>query len=205
MKKSAYVLLGVFAIALLLGGSAFADDTYQVTYYSNANTTNAPDGTLRFTNTGATVANGVSQPLNANIYVFDDTEEIQECCACQVSPDGLLSESVNQQLTGNNLLHTKLTAGVIKVVVSTGTPDPTSVTGLAHGMAGWMTQTQGSSVTLKNGKWTGPFTTTQSPLWTSDLSAAELTALTSSCSEVQVLGSGLGRGVCGCTKEGVDF
>ena len=76
MKKSVHVLIGVFAIALLLGGSASADDVYMVTYYSNANTTNAPDGTLRFRRSGATVANGVSQPLNANIYVFDDTEEI---------------------------------------------------------------------------------------------------------------------------------
>lgn len=204
MKKSAYVLLGVFAIALLLGGSAFADDTYQVTYYSNANTTNAPDGTLRFTNTGATVANGVSQPLNANIYVFDDTEEIQECCACQVSPDGLLSESVNQQLTANTLLHTQLTAGVIKVVVNTGTADPTAVSGasLAHGLAGWMTQAQSVAVTASKA---GPFTSTQSPLQESALTAAELIALETSCLNVQTLGSGAGRGTCGCTTEGKDF
>lgn len=197
MKKSVFVLVAVLAIALLLGGSAFADDTYLVAYYSNANSAKAPEGTLRFTNTGATVASGVSQPLNANIYVFDDTEEIQECCACQVSPDGLLSESVNQQLTANNLLHTKLTTGVIKVVVTTGTPDPTNVTSLAHGMAGWITQPQALP--------TGQFATTQSTLWQSTLSAAELDALTSSCLNVQTLGSGSGRGMCSCTTEGNDF
>jgi hypothetical protein len=205
MKKSLYLLSGVLAAVLLFGGSVFADDTYMVAYYSNANTASAPDGTLRLTNTGATVASGVSQPLNANIYVFDDTEQLQECCACQVSPDGMLSESVNLQLTGNNLLHTKLTAGVIKIVASTGTPDPTSVTSIAHGMAGWTTQTQGFSLKLNKGKWAGPFTTTQSELWQSTLTAAELVALTSSCSSVQTLGSGKGRGVCGCTQEGTDF
>jgi hypothetical protein len=197
MKKSAHVLFGILAIALLLGGSAFADDTYLVAYYSNANTANAPEGTLRFTNTGATVAAGVAQPLNANIYVFDDTEEIQECCSCQVSPDGLLSESVNQQLTASNLLHTKLTVGVIKIVVSTGTPDPTNVTSIAHGMAGWITQPQVLP--------TGQFATTQSALWQSALTAAELSALTSSCLNVQTLGNGTGRGTCGCSKEGKDF
>ena len=205
MKKSAYVPFAVITIVLLLGASASAQsDVYQVAYFSNANTVSAPDGTLRFTNTGATVANGVSQTLNANIYVFDNNQDIQECCACQVSPDGLLSESVNQQLTANNLLHTTLTAGVIKVVVNTGTADPTAVSGasLAHGLAGWMTQAQSVAVTASEG---GPFTSTQSPLQESALTAAELNALTTSCLNVQTLGSGLGRGTCGCTKEGKDF
>ena len=34
--------------------------------------------------------------LYASIYVFDDSQEMRSCCACYVSADGLLSESVNK-------------------------------------------------------------------------------------------------------------
>jgi len=202
MKKFGLLLLPILAITLLLGVNAFADDTYQVTYYSNANTTGAPDGSLRITNTGATVASGVSQNLYAAIYVFDDSEELQECCSCVVTPDGLLSESVDKQLTANTVTGAKPTRGIIKVIGTTSS-NPASITGIAHGLAGWMTQIQGSQVNLTTSKWSGPFSTTQSPLTPSDLSAAELEVLTSTCGFASILGSG--RGTCSCTPEDEDF
>ena len=42
---------------------------------------------MRFINDGDTGGN-----LWASIYVFDDSQELQECCSCEVTPDGLLSE-----------------------------------------------------------------------------------------------------------------
>src|ERR1017187_8145440 len=54
--------------------------------------------------------------LYANIYVFDDSEELTECCSCLVTPDGLLSESVNKNLTANPITGIKPTRGVIKVI-----------------------------------------------------------------------------------------
>ena len=202
MKKLGLFLLPILAITLLLGGHAFADDTYQVTYYSNANTTGAPDGTLRITNTGATVANGVSQSLYAAIYVFDDSEELQECCSCVVTPDGLLSESVNKELTANTVTTIKPTRGVIEVIGTTSS-NPASIAGLAHGLAGWMTQIQGSQINLTTSKWSAPFVINQSPLTQSTLTAAELIELTSTCGYAMVLGSG--GGVCSCTPEDHDF
>jgi hypothetical protein len=202
MKKLGLLLLPILTITLLLGGNAFADDTYQVTYYSNANTTGAPDGTLRVTNTGATVANGVSENLYTAIYVFDDSEEMQECCSCVVTPDGLLSESVNKELTNNTVTGIKPTRGIIKVIGTTS-PDPSSITTIAHGLAGWMTQVQGSQVNLATSKWSGPFTISQSPLTQSTLTAAELSVLDSTCGYAIILGSG--RGTCSCTPEDQDF
>ena len=202
MKKLGLLLLPILAITLLLGGNAFADDAYQVTYYSNANTTGAPDGTLRITNTGATVANGVSQNLYAAIYVFDDSEEMQECCSCVITPDGLLSESVNKELTNNTVTGIKPTRGIIKVIGTTGS-NPASITSLAHGLAGWMTQIQGSQINLTTSKWSAPFVINQSPLPPADLSAAELEVLTSTCGYATILGSG--RGTCSCTPEDQDF
>ena len=96
---------------MLLGGNAFAqkkplgaNSYYLVTYYPNANTTGAPDGMLRIVNDGYAPTEGVaSGNLSADIYVFDDSQELQECCSCLISADGGLSESVDKNLTANEL------------------------------------------------------------------------------------------------------
>ena len=210
MKKLGY-LLPILAIALMLGGTAFAQDpgdfsVYFVTYYSNANTSGAPDGTLRIVNDGdhPTDAN-----LWASIYVFDDSQEMQDCCSCFVSPDGLLSESVNNQLANPNIELTgraELNRGVIKVI-SSDHNDPTD-NGPATGLRGWQTHIQSTSTTVGSTKpfpsvGKGPFYVTEDPLSDSNLSAAELSALQESCSLAITLGSGFGS--CSCTLEDHDF
>jgi len=58
--------------------------------------------------------------LCAMIYVFDDTEQLQECCGCPVTPDGLRTLSVINNLSSNfGVNHANLEAGVIKIVSST--------------------------------------------------------------------------------------
>jgi len=58
--------------------------------------------------------------LCAMIYVFDDTEQLQECCGCPITPDGLRTLSVVNNLSSNfGVNHANLEAGVIKVVSST--------------------------------------------------------------------------------------
>ncbi len=112
----------MLAIALLMGiaGSALAQSAtvkgdnsiYFVSYFSN-NVAAAPDATVRFINDGDTGGN-----LWAAFYVFDDSQELTECCACQITPDGLLSESVKTQLTAAPLTGKVPTRGVIKVISS---------------------------------------------------------------------------------------
>src|ERR1035441_10970012 len=97
--KTFWCLMLMLAIALMLGGTALAqgdNSDYFTVYYSNANTANAPDATVRVINDGgATISEGCGpnqecapqngSPLSnlyASIYVFDDSEELTECCSC---------------------------------------------------------------------------------------------------------------------------
>jgi hypothetical protein len=218
MKKLGLLLLPILAITLMLGGNAFAQNVgdssvYFVTYYSNANTSGAPDGTLRIVNDGAEatmapegVENGT---LWAAIYVFDDSQELRSCCACVITSDGLLSESVNKELTANEFTgRGEMSRGVIKVI-SSGTWDPTAPWP-STGLRGWMTHIQATSTTFapnpgiaKNAVEKGPFFVTETALADSNLSPTELGNLGTLCSYGLTIGSGYG--LCPCTPEDYDF
>ena len=217
MKKLGLLLLPILAITLMLGGNAFAqgDNTaYFVTYYSNANTTGAPDGTLRIVNDGdqsTTDYEGVeNNPLWAAIYVFDDSQELRSCCACQITSDGLLSESVNKELTANEFTgRGQIARGVIKVV-SSSTWDPTNPWP-APGLRGFMTHIQATTTTFPapgpgmkvNAVEKGPWFVTETALADSNLGETEQWNLGTLCSYGLTIGSGYGT--CPCTVEDYDF
>jgi len=209
MKKLGLLLFPLLAITLMLGGNAFAQNNsdYFVTYYSNANTTGAPDATLRIINDGdyasAYYGDGLENGnLWASIYVFDNSQEFQACCACLVTPDGLLSESVNKQLTSNELTgYAERTNGVIKVVSSYNS-DPTCLDP-TPGLRGTMVHVQATSVILPAGTEKSPFYVTETPLADSNLSSTEATVLGQLCSFAITLGSG--HGTCSCTQEDFDW
>ena len=192
MKKVLCTILSILAIALVLGvvsGTAVAQDnsTYAVTYYSNANTTGAPDATVRVINDGDT-----GGTLCAAFYVFDDSQEMQECCSCPVTADGLIAESVNRYLLSNSLTSFVNVKGVIKVVSTnapSGSCDPTKGSPTA-GIRGWATHIQRA---------TSGYAITETELHDANLSAAELAGLQQFCSFEIVLGSG--RGTCTCGLE----
>jgi len=202
MKKLGVLLLLVSAV-MLLGGVALAQGDpsyYFVTYYSDANRSNAPDATLRIINDGdhsTAEVEGVpiGGNLSASIYVFDDSQELQECCNCLITADGILSESVNKELTANSLTGTVNHVGVIKVIGSV-VADPTD-NAPWPGLHGWMTHMQTFSPS------TTDCITTETPLSDANLVTAEQTALQDSCSFAITLGSG--HGICSCTPEDHDF
>jgi hypothetical protein len=212
MKKVGVLLSLTFAI-VLLGGNALAQNVgdnsvYFVTYYAHANTAGVPDGVVRVINDGGAstaevegVANG---NLWASIYVFDDSEELQECCSCFVSADGLLSESVNQNLTANELTgRAENTRGVIKVI-SSASNDPTNnmpKPGLR--VLSWSLGASQSSSVNSNAVNEFLSFSTETEAHDSNLVPAEKSALESSCSFAMTLGSG--AGVCSCTPEDHDF
>jgi hypothetical protein len=218
MKKLGLLLLPILAITLMLGGNAFAQNVgdnsyYFVTYYSNANTTGAPDGTLRIINDGdqaGSASEGVAfGDLWAAIYTFDDSQEMQTCCSCYISADGLLSESVNKELVNSNINFTgraETQRGVIKVISSL-TKGPTTVT-FAPGLRGWMTHIQATTnvAPTKSGgpdASKGPWFVTEAALADSNLTGVELTNLEETCSFGLTIGSGFGS--CICTVEDFDF
>lgn len=201
------VLLPLLTIAGLLfaGGNAFAQGTnafYYVTYFSNANTVGSPDAVLRLVNDGdASTGQVAGQPngtLYASLYVFDDSQEMQECCNCTVSADGMLSESVNLNLTSNTLTgRLETSRGVVKIIGST-ISDPTN-NGPKTGLRGTMTHIQATS----NIPSVAASYVTEAPLANAVLSTAERSDLETTCSFVIMLGSGYG--VCSCTPEDQDF
>ena len=229
MKRLVYLLFAVLAITLMSGGNALAknevyqgdNSVYFVTYYSNANTTGAPDQTLRIVNDGdytgcvpsveSDVECIVDPPLSlwAAIYVFDDSQELRSCCACQITADGLLSESVNKELTVNEFTgRGEMTRGVIKVI-SSRSSDPTAPIP-DPGLRGWATHIEATTTTFPSGpgapvnaKEAGPWFTTETALSDSNLTALEEGNLGTLCSYGLTIGSGYG--LCPCTLEYYEF
>ncbi len=220
MKKLGLFLLPILAITLMLGGNAFAQNVgdnsvYFVTYYSNANTSGAPDGTLRIINDGdyaESESEGVEYgTLWAHIYVFDDSQELRSCCACPITADGLLSESVNKELTADEFTgRGQIARGVIKVI-SSPSPDPTCNIDPVSGLRGWMTHIQATTTTFPapgpgypvNAVEKGPWFVTETLLADSNLTQLEATNLGTLCSYGLTIGSGYGK--CPCTLEDYDF
>ena len=232
MKRLGYLLFAVMAITVMLGGNALASapvnqgdgSFYFVTYYSNANTAGVPDATLRVVNDGDAVCIGtdsakgnvicaeddIAGTLWAAIYVFDDSQEMRSCCACVITSDGLLSESVNKELTSNEFTgRGEMTRGVIKVISSVSS-DPTAPLPVP-GLRAWFTHIQATTSTFPapgpgapvNVVEKGPWFVTETALADSNLSQTEYLNLGALCSYGLTIGSGYGS--CPCTPEDYDF
>jgi hypothetical protein len=193
MKRVGVFVFLVVAIALIVSGNALAqgdNSVYFVSYYSN-NVSGAPDGTVRFINDGDT-----GTTLWADIYVFDDSQELVACGSCQITPDGLLSEDVKTELTNNPLTGRIPTRGVIKVISDSGSdpfwPDPVA------GLRGWATHIQRATPT------SGAYATTETAFADSNLVSNEQALLGNLCYfALEELGSG--QGAITCTWEDKDF
>jgi hypothetical protein len=157
-----------------------------LSYFANAHTSGVADATVRLTNPGVTGGN-----LCAEIYVFDQSQQLSECCGCLVSPDGLRTLSVNGDLTSNPLTGVQSRTGVVKVVPADASVNPScdpTVIAPKASLAAWSTniQKQGASA----------FTITETTFQPGPLGDDELAALQSQCSFSYTLGSG--QGVCSC-------
>jgi hypothetical protein len=183
----AAVLIG-FAVTLSAQVSPYPD-TFKVNYFSNANTAGCLDGSLRITNVGTQVGSKTdpSGNLCALIYVFDPYQELSECCGCRITPDGLLTLSVDNDLTHNTLTEIPLVTGDVKIVSSTSC-NPTKPTP-ATGIRAWMTHVQ-------NFAYGFPFQT-ETESSDSNLSTGELNGLAARCAAIQLDGSGYGKCSCG--------
>ena len=167
-------------------------DVYQVTYFDN-NIPGSPldSGTVRVINPGVT-GSPISADMGtlcANIYVFDDTQEMIECCSCPITANGLLTLSIGD-LTENPLTVTPY-RGVIKIVSSTPNPtcDATKLATATPDLRAFATHLQ------NDGSWGGhPFlSVTEDEFSDAPLSAVEQNDLGTICSFVRYLGTGRGR------------
>ena len=198
MKK----LLVVLGVLVLMSGAAFAQGTYFVDYYSN----NAPgfaspfvaDQVIRIINVGVggTPLTSPVGDICANVYVFDNQQEMITCCACRITPNEYASAAVHNQLANLAITLTPVVPafGVIKVAT---TPAGTScnaqnaLTGASTDLA----KMYGTHLQVTG----GATFVTEAEKQSSPLSAVEASFLPQACAFVRYLGSGFG--VCTCGRE----
>jgi len=174
--------------------------TYQLTYYSNALNTSAPDGTVHIVNPGSAVTklDADGKPLDGNlcaqIYVLNNDEQEVECCGCTLTPDSERTLSINKNLLGNPINVRQVTSdGVIKIV-SEPTPSrgpcrpDLELANVAQELQSWDTHIQ----TLSEG-----YAETEEEFAPAPLSANELFWLQNQCSAIYTNGSGHGKCTCG--------
>ena len=165
-----------------------ADSSFQISYASNLV---AGDSYVDLSNTGASSA--VAFPTQdgnicVNVYTYDPSEELVSCCACKVTPNGLASLSVKQDLVSNTLTPGVPGSVVIKLLADNkATCNAATVTAatLTIGMVAWDT-------TLTQNTSTGTFETNRVAFTPATLSVAELTRATTLCGFIQANGSGFG-------------
>jgi hypothetical protein len=196
-RKIAFV--GVFLALALAGSQAVrasgvaAVDVYFVDYFANANTPGAPDATVRVTNPGTfddpNHRGSEAEDMCALIFVFDANQEMSECCGCFISANGLLTLSVNNNLTANPLLGKKLHTGVIKIVSAELDPqcEPTAFDFLPN-LRAWATHIQNKVGTV--------FPITEGESQAAGLGQGEGNDLAEDCKVLEELGSG--AGICTC-------
>ena len=189
-------LICLFALLALCAISTAQDDiiqvgTYQVNYYANRNNTALADSTTRIINPGTqgTPISPDHGTICADIYVFDSTQEMLECCSCPITANGILELSLLNDLMQNPLTGFPApNSGVIKVVSDYGANcDPTSPRPVPE-LLSWQTHTQQPVA--------GTFVTTEDEFQSAILTDQELGFLGQACAFVQYLGSG--KGVCQC-------
>jgi hypothetical protein len=235
MKKAMRIFLPVLAIALVvaMSGAAFAqkvdpgdfingtiDDVFTTNYFSNNGVAGAPHGTFRATNDGST-----ERSICANVYVFDDSQEMKECCSCLITPDGMRTWDINVDLNSSPANGRVANQGLIQVI-STDGGNPfetdTDVCDATFGinpfygssnpdaqelepeLESWATHVQVSNLpSTKKPIVAATYSLTETASDEEELSYDEYQFLPSECASItnSEFGSGSGVGVCGCGFE----
>jgi hypothetical protein len=196
--RSLVIAAMLTAVAATAHDRPYSTDTaFQVRYTSNippAGSTAIPDSVINITNTGArggvTYQSGTSPTVGGticvNVYAFTPDEQLNACCSCPVTPDGLVSMSVGQDIAGNVLIPRRPTSLVIKLLATVpaggtciGSMATVETATLAPGLAAW-----GTTAHPTGALGTGPWAITETPFKPATLSAGELTKLASECSYI---------------------
>jgi hypothetical protein len=180
----------------LIVAAAVSLDPYQIRYAAHLD---IGDSYVNLTNAGTLSGFDPAGRICVNVYTFDPAEEMISCCACPVTPNGLNSLSVRNDLISNTLTPGVPTSVVIKLLASTpvaGTCNAASpnAANLVRGMRAWGTTLHAL---------TGPpltYGTTETPFSPVELSPTELAKLTTFCQFIQANGSGFG--ICKSCRSG---
>ena len=170
------------------------------------------DALLRIVDAGNFEADPADGDVCANIYVFNDIQEQQECCSCNLTANSLMTFSVITDLISNPFnFRESLEAGVIKIVGSQGTCSnsvtATTAAGpyvLAGGLHAWLNHTE--TMASNQGSFTPPFgfitSTSVEEFQQAALDSGELTRLQAGCSAINAANhfGSQAIGICSCGK-----
>ncbi len=191
----------VFAVAAY--GQAIANapaDAFQVRYAANLN---VGDSVINITNAGTQNVAGALTNICVNVYAFSPDEQLISCCACNVTPNALVSLSARGDLISNTLTPAVPNSIVVKLLASAGggcNAAAVAPANLAAGMVAWGTTLHATPVT-------GTYALTETAFSPAGISTAELARITSFCGFIQANGSGYGicrscrLGGLGATKQ----
>ncbi len=146
------------------------------------------------------------------VYSFDPTEELQSCCTCLVTPDGLVSLSA-KAINATNLTGEAPTSLVIKLLAwsttagasstsAPGTPAPPTSSACNASNPGLLTSGLQAWGTTLHPLPAAGYTTTETPFSIGTLSPAELAHVATTCAFNQINGSGTFGQCPGCTVGG---
>lgn len=195
--------------------SLFVGPAFQIRYASNLT---SGDSVIDISNNGVNGAslNGpgfgaAAGNICVNVYAFSPDEQLISCCSCLITPNGLVSLSVNLDLISNTLTGVRPNSVVVKLVGTatgvaqgqpafTGTSCTNSAAGagspaafpLAGGVHAWGTTLHGNA--------SGTFSLTETPFSQGTLSAAELASITNRCTAI--IGNGSTFGICRSCRQG---
>jgi hypothetical protein len=184
LNGTATLTVTPFNYLLTEGGPTSGSFGYS--YFANANVPGI-DSTFRVTNPGV-----IAQDVCAMVYVFAADQQMSECCGCRVTPNGLLTLSLNNNLNSNPLTRRTPTSGTVKIVAGDASTNPScdpSILTPAGTLTVWATHIQNIAPDSSgdNGGGGGA---------SDNLAPVDLQ---SECSFVQSLGSG--QGTCSCAPE----
>ena len=176
--------------------SVTVDPLLFVSYYSLVDAQAAGiDGSLYITNPGLTAGDASGGNLCAMIYVFDQHQELEECCGCSVSDSGLRTLSLIYDLTANPLTGVAPAAGEIMMVPSDISQNPQcdasslAPTGV---LDAWQTNVQSVPASP---------TVTEATMDSVPLTQGNQAFLAGLCGYLETLGSGAGTCTCGTGDE----
>ena len=205
--------LSLTLAAMTLSMVAFGqgqDTEFQIRYAANLT---SGDSVINLTNTGRNGAalngpgfGGAAGNICVNVYAFSPDEQLVSCCSCLITPNGLASLSVNNDLVSNTLTGVRPNSIVVKLINTLAGPTATGTSctnsaalvneaafPIAGGMLAWGT-------TVHAGAAAGSFATTETAFIPATLSAGELASVKNRCTNI--IGNGSTFGICRSCRAG---
>jgi hypothetical protein len=190
----ALIVVGICTLGVISASAqAPIASLFSVNYFANNGVSGAPDATVRVTNPGTAYEN-----ICAMVYVFDNDQQMSECCGCLETPDGLRTFSVTKDLTSNPLTGVVSKNGDIKLLAWPVNDSPCNPAIVRDGgeMAPTGTNYLDAWATHIQNKVGTAYPITETAFSDAGLSLGEFANLAADCFFIQRLGSG--HGICSC-------